>query len=359
MPFTPDVKQPGDLARAQDWNEAMSEVVRLENAKVDKTGDTMTGRLTINGGGDVEPGSGGYLVLGSASGVNIALDNNEIMARNNGQTAPLHLQVDGGDLIVHNSRTDAQKVIVTDAGLVGIGTATPETKLHVVGNVLSTGYGAKTICHRLMTAPWLNENAAFGNARSHALNNNRLDIGAGSASWEKLFSVPLVPANTLSANRTYAVRIAVSATNLTSDNDLTIGLSDGTNVVGFLRRDGGNNIIGTTIAGTDGNTLGSRATGPEGGASNVTHKSFEIQMRLAADTWVLGKVNSEIEPSAWTAPRTILRENTLSLVAFGENAGEQYGIYAVEVSIMHESPIPITFIFGELLGVLEPIFVNP
>mgnify|MGYP006908203283 CR=1 FL=1 len=57
------------------------------------------GALQVVGGGDAGPGGGGALVLGSATGGNLALDGNEIMARNNGAVAPLFVQHNGGDLI--------------------------------------------------------------------------------------------------------------------------------------------------------------------------------------------------------------------------------------------------------------------
>ncbi len=53
-------------------------------------------KLHIDGGTDTEPGSGGYLVTGNTAGLNISIDNNEIMARNNGATATLFLNNDGG-----------------------------------------------------------------------------------------------------------------------------------------------------------------------------------------------------------------------------------------------------------------------
>lgn len=46
--------------------------------------------------GDVEPDSGGTIVVGDPGGANIAMDNNEIMARNNGSTSTLYLNADGG-----------------------------------------------------------------------------------------------------------------------------------------------------------------------------------------------------------------------------------------------------------------------
>src|SRR5690242_17984070 len=51
MPITPDQpfpKAPGNAIRSKDWNDLVTETQRLDNAKVNKAGDTMSGPLTIN-----------------------------------------------------------------------------------------------------------------------------------------------------------------------------------------------------------------------------------------------------------------------------------------------------------------------
>lgn len=52
--------------------------------------------LHLPGAPDVALGTGGVLVLGSTTGANLALDQNEIMARNNGAPATLFLNNEGG-----------------------------------------------------------------------------------------------------------------------------------------------------------------------------------------------------------------------------------------------------------------------
>jgi hypothetical protein len=83
MPITPAApypKAPGQTIRSTDWNQAVDEIVRLDNAKVNRAGDTLTGSLTINGAlgvGQASPASGvavasslavGPLTAGSAVG---------------------------------------------------------------------------------------------------------------------------------------------------------------------------------------------------------------------------------------------------------------------------------------------------
>ncbi|RPJ00335.1 MAG: hypothetical protein EHM39_05015, partial [Chloroflexi bacterium] len=49
MAFAPIPQNPGDIIKAQDWNEAMTEVVRLETAKLNLTGGAVNGSLTVSG----------------------------------------------------------------------------------------------------------------------------------------------------------------------------------------------------------------------------------------------------------------------------------------------------------------------
>ncbi len=58
-------------------------------------------RLHIGGGSDVNPVSGGHLQIGTTIGSNIALDNEEIMARNNGAVATLRLNAEGGRVTIN------------------------------------------------------------------------------------------------------------------------------------------------------------------------------------------------------------------------------------------------------------------
>lgn len=75
----------------------------------------------------------GLLVLGDVAATNLVFDDNEIMARNAGAKAPLHLQAEGGDLVVHQNLAAGQRLVVKDDGKVGLGTATPRATLHVEG----------------------------------------------------------------------------------------------------------------------------------------------------------------------------------------------------------------------------------
>jgi hypothetical protein len=55
-------------------------------------------RLNVVNGTDTNLGTGGFLVTGDNGGLNVSIDNNEIMARNDGGTSPLFLNNEGGDV---------------------------------------------------------------------------------------------------------------------------------------------------------------------------------------------------------------------------------------------------------------------
>jgi hypothetical protein len=56
MPITPDAPFPkgtGDIIRSKDWNDLVQEAIRLDNAKVNRAGDAITGTLAISGSAGV------------------------------------------------------------------------------------------------------------------------------------------------------------------------------------------------------------------------------------------------------------------------------------------------------------------
>lgn len=61
--------------------------------------------LTANSQSDASPTGGGVVQIGAPDSVNIAIDHNEIMARNNGETSTLYLNANGGDIRMGSQRT--------------------------------------------------------------------------------------------------------------------------------------------------------------------------------------------------------------------------------------------------------------
>ena len=70
--------------------------------------------LQITGGLDVTPSSGGFIVLGEQSGLNLAIDDNEIMARNNGSYSTLFLNREGGEVRIFNETVTSTRTVKSD-----------------------------------------------------------------------------------------------------------------------------------------------------------------------------------------------------------------------------------------------------
>ncbi len=68
-------------------------------------------KVHITDGGDANLSSGGELILGATNSLNLVMDGNEILARNNGAESPLFLQITAGDVLM----------VPNEAGQVGIG----------------------------------------------------------------------------------------------------------------------------------------------------------------------------------------------------------------------------------------------
>jgi hypothetical protein len=88
--------------------------------------------LHVAGGTDTALGGGGYLVMGSLTGENISMDNNEIMARNNGNPDTLYLNVDSGPVAIGTASTATDyKVRInggTNSGAIIFASSTSETQ---------------------------------------------------------------------------------------------------------------------------------------------------------------------------------------------------------------------------------------
>ncbi|MBK8142635.1 MAG: hypothetical protein IPK57_17755 [Chitinophagaceae bacterium] len=88
-------------------------------------------RLHISSGQDagMSNTSNGYIMLGSGTSSNIILDNNEIMARNNGVIAPLTLQNDGGSVRIGNVAAPAGYLFAVNGKMIS-----EELKVQLSGN---------------------------------------------------------------------------------------------------------------------------------------------------------------------------------------------------------------------------------
>lgn len=82
----------------------------------------------VGGGSDSSLSGGGYIVTGGVDQLNISIDNNEIMARNNGEVSTLHLNANGGNVAVGGSIEMGHQIVVT-----GGASATCPAETSVIG----------------------------------------------------------------------------------------------------------------------------------------------------------------------------------------------------------------------------------
>lgn len=157
MPLTPDSPFPksrGHVIKSKDWNDAITEVQRLDTAKVNKAGDNITGPLNIAGnvgvgitspqarlhvsGGGVRWGNSSELVIDQ--GGSLELGGNNTTAGTGTPYIDFHfsgLAQDFNARIINdaNGRLSLLAPTLNVSGNAGIGTSAPEDKLDVAGNL--------------------------------------------------------------------------------------------------------------------------------------------------------------------------------------------------------------------------------
>lgn len=92
---------------------------------------TPIGPIHVEGGDDTDLVSGGYIMLGSPGSRSIAIDDNEIQARDDSLASILYLQAEGGDFSIHHPNSESTQFVVKENGRAGIGVTLPTDKLHI------------------------------------------------------------------------------------------------------------------------------------------------------------------------------------------------------------------------------------
>ncbi|HSF88598.1 MAG TPA: hypothetical protein VLA46_04225, partial [Saprospiraceae bacterium] len=96
--------------------------------RINESGETGLGtgqphsKLHIDGGSFIAGGGHGYMKIGSLASYNLAFDNNQILALQNGNPAPLHFQANGGN--THFGLSGGNTYMALGGGAVGVGTST-------------------------------------------------------------------------------------------------------------------------------------------------------------------------------------------------------------------------------------------
>ncbi|HMJ88219.1 MAG TPA: tail fiber domain-containing protein, partial [Candidatus Acidoferrum sp.] len=193
--------------------------------------------LHVVGGLDAELGGGGTFVLGAVSGLNMALDGNEIVARNNGAASPLFLNAGGGN--------------------VGIGSTTADAPLHVVGGLgVSSASGGTLILGSgdgINMAFDSNDIQARDNSVASTLSLNRGGGNVGIGNTFPVAPLHVVGGSDVSPSEGGTLVVgSVNSNNIAIDGNEIMARNDGSNATLFLNASGpfagGNVSIGTTAS---------------------------------------------------------------------------------------------------------------
>ena len=163
-----------------------------------------SGRLFVDASGNVSIGaqsSSAPLVVTTTAGANIRASRNsknlDIIANYGGSNERSHIHADSGMALTFGTGGDIERLRITSAGLVGVGTSSPQSELEVVGNTAdivrttvinnsATGSSKNLVCGvggatAFSIAPW--QNSGF----IESATTNGLALGASSATGSVRF----------------------------------------------------------------------------------------------------------------------------------------------------------------------------
>jgi hypothetical protein len=246
-------------------------IIRMDGT--DKVTVDSTGNMQIIGEQDASLTTHGYLTLGSISGSNIILDNNEIMARSNSLPSDLILQNDGGNVGIGVASPDERLTLTSNiklngsAGLIKFetavgGTGTPFTSLRYAPGLQFLREGTTTQLGKIEyvdTASFTNfmrirmgsnvENGITLNTSNYTgMGTNdplaRLHVRGEAGADEIAINSGTFSTGETAAIQFYSSIIAGSAGTkkvfmLLDDNDLKIGTNSGNNTGKFIIRNNG------------------------------------------------------------------------------------------------------------------------
>lgn len=203
---------------------------------------------------------------------------------------------------------------------------------------------SRLVFRRLMTPRWLVANATFGTTRARNNTDTTISFGAalaGTPDYQRLFTVPLVPAGTLDVTRRYVVRIAVArpaALMPVPDSDPVFGVTDGTAFVGLLKDDSGNGCAAQTLVGTEAATVGSPAVGTCAAGTPANPSYFETVLVIApgastaaTEFSMFARHGEFVTPFFLSTAFDV--SSALAFSVYANNPAEVYDFHSFEVSV--------------------------
>lgn len=214
--------------------------------------------------------------------------------------------------------------------------------LLLVGILLGVGLSpllgeTVTLVNRTLSAQDIFNEALFPSPRSSTLvsGSSPLRFGTGSSGSELLFRLPLISAQDMLANDSVRISMILDArvpSGGSADNDLSIGISDGTNVVSIMRFDNsGGGLLRIEYTGTSSplTSLGNSDLFPRGaGFPN----QFTVDLTLTDTATQAGGTLAGTSGSQ-TAISTLDRFADLEIFLVAGDPGETYDIHSLQVTL--------------------------
>lgn len=210
----------------------------------------------------------------------------------------------------------------------------------IVGFCLAGSANAATIFQQSLTGAGLVGDSNVSIFESSSLNGSRLDFTSRAVARGALFRWDILGASSYN-DLTVTVQIDHDALN-GGDNDLFIGISDGTNVIAPTRIDSSSGAI-ITFDGTVGGTAGNPAFVIDG-TGNATHLTslggvdpVTFSALLPTDgsdaTLLSAQEGAATTGGAFTFDRALTPDSGLQLFLFGDGVSERYGINSLSVTV--------------------------
>lgn len=252
----------------------------------------------------------GITMFGQTDGQNLVFDNHQIQARtfdpmissSVATASTLNLQPLGGDLTIHNSATNADKVVIKSDGRIGVGVLLPAEKLHIDG--------------RLIVGD--SETTPSGSSVTGKINNSASTSGSSSADSRigiQITCTGLWSSNASSKN----IGIYVSQVSGQSAHESNIAaVLNGNVVIG--------DIISSTVIGTGGRNVlaiqnGDEPTSPAGssGLSSDGIQIYSVSDAVGTSVFNLKNGNGEVI-KLYRTPQLTPSDNTgISTTAYGND----------------------------------------
>lgn len=237
------------------WTNQTKRMSVSETGNVGVGISTPVSKFQIGAGTDVSFINHGYLMLGTDNNLNIAMDNNEIQARNNGASSTLFLQALGGTMQVG---------------------ATSENNLRIQGPHIQSyfnGSSDELILNGISGGKVrLGGNLDFANTKLHISSGVEAGL-TPAASGFMMIGASSGENLVFDTNEILARNAGVASTLYLARDGSTVQLGNGTNVVGTKLHISSGNEVGLTDAQSGYLMTGSQA------ATNIIMDNNEIQAR--------------------------------------------------------------------------------